>query len=153
MHKPMLISLTTVLLLTGCAGFAPQLGVKNGQLTACPISPNCVNSQAKDALHAVHPITVADTPPVVKQRILHALGEMERVKVIVAHDDYIAAEASSQIFRFVDDVEFYFPATTSTGAVTAVQVRSASRLGLSDLGVNRKRVETIREQLKLEKSQ
>lgn len=148
MYQKMMTVLTTAVLLTGCAGFTPQLGVKNGQLTACPISPNCVSSQAKDALHAVDPLQVTGTQAAVKRSILKVLGDMDRAKIVVSNDDYIAAEFTSQLFRFVDDVEFYFPATTATGAATAAQVRSASRLGLSDLGVNRKRVEAIRDQLK-----
>ena len=56
--------------------------------------------------------------------------------------DYLYAEYSSALFGFVDDVEFYFPPETHI-----IHVRSASRLGHSDLGVNRKRIEAIRARL------
>jgi uncharacterized protein (DUF1499 family) len=72
--------------------------------------------------------------------------EMNRSKIITAEDNYIRAEFSSKLFGFVDDVEFYFPDTTSTKAI--IHVRSASRVGYSDLGVNRKRIEQIRNRLK-----
>lgn len=136
----------TVTFLTGCAGMTPELGVKNGKLTACPATPNCVSSQADDPLHAVKPLVISGTTPEVKARLLRVLAELDRSKVVHEQDDYIAAEVTSRIFRFVDDVEFYFPATTSTE--TVVHIRSASRVGFSDLGVNQKRVELIRDRLK-----
>jgi len=64
---------------------------------------------------------------------------MKRTTIVAEKEDYLHAEAKSLIFRFVDDVEFYFPATEKL-----IHVRSASRVGHSDLGVNRKRVEEIR---------
>jgi uncharacterized protein (DUF1499 family) len=54
-------------------------------------------------------------------------------------DDYIHALSKSRIFKFVDDVEFYLPPNESV-----IHLRSASRVGESDLGVNRRRVEQIR---------
>jgi uncharacterized protein (DUF1499 family) len=64
---------------------------------------------------------------------------MTRMKIVEEKDDYLHAEARSLIFRFVDDVEFYLPAPEKV-----IHVRSASRVGYSDMGVNRKRVEEIR---------
>ncbi|MEN6507422.1 MAG: DUF1499 domain-containing protein, partial [Smithella sp.] len=64
---------------------------------------------------------------------------MKRIKIVAEKEDYLHAEAKSLIFRFVDDVEFYFPANEKI-----IHVRSASRVGYSDMGVNRKRVEEIR---------
>jgi len=140
--------LATVTLLAGCAGTPPKLGVINGQLPACPASPNCVSSQASDPQHAIAPLSLTGTPTEVREQLLQAFGTLDRTKVVVSEPDYIAAEVTSRVFRFVDDVEFYFPATAATGAEMVVQVRSASRLGHSDLGVNRERVELIRDRLK-----
>jgi uncharacterized protein (DUF1499 family) len=64
---------------------------------------------------------------------------MKRTRIITEKDDYLYVEFTSALWRFVDDVEFYFKDASKT-----IQVRSASRLGRSDLGVNRKRIETIR---------
>lgn len=140
--------LSTLILLTGCAGTPPKLGVESGQLTACPATPNCVSSQTSDPQHAVAPLSLTGTPTEVHAQLLQVLGTLDRTEVVISKPDYIAAEVTSQIFRFVDNVEFYFPATAATSAEMVVQVRSASRLGHSDLGVNRERVELIRSRLK-----
>lgn len=145
--------LSTFILLTGCAGTPPKLGVINGQLPACPASPNCVSSQASDPQHAIAPLSLTGTPTEVRAQLLKALGTLDRTKVVVSEPDYIAAEVTSQVFRFVDDMVFYFPTSAATGAEMVVQVRSASRIGHSDLGVNRERVEWIRSQLKMVKGQ
>lgn len=139
--------LSTLILLTGCAGTPPKLGVINGQLPACPASPNCVSSQASDPQHAIAPLSLTGTPTEVRAQLLKALGILDRTKVVVSEPDYIAAEVTSQVFRFVDDVVFYFPASTDTSTNITVHVRSASRLGHSDLGVNRQRIESLRERL------
>jgi uncharacterized protein (DUF1499 family) len=68
-----------------------------------------------------------------------ALSGMKRTTIVAEKEDYLHAEAKSLIFRFVDDVEFYFPVDQNI-----IHVRSASRVGQSDMGVNRKRVEEIR---------
>jgi len=146
MNKQIKIVLTILILLTGCTGVLPKLGIENGQLTQCPTTPNCVNSQAIDNKHYIEPILSTDTPLEAKNHILKILSELERSKIIVAEDNYIRAEFTSKLFRFVDDVEFYFPDTKSKE--TTIHVRSASRLGHSDLGVNRKRIEQIRSKLK-----
>ena len=80
-----------------------------------------------------------------KDIIMSTLDEFSRVNVTDAKDDYIHAEFTSLIFRFVDDVEFYFPPTDA--ADVRVDIRSASRVGYSDLGANRKRMEAIREKI------
>ncbi|MFQ3219845.1 MAG: hypothetical protein ACI8R9_002293 [Paraglaciecola sp.] len=130
--------------LTGCAGTMSKLGIENGQLRACPSTPNCVNSQAKDKEHFIEPIVITNSPSEAKDHILHILKEFKQSKVKVVEDNYIRAEFTSSILRFVDDVEFYFPDTKEG----IIHVRSASRIGYSDLGVNRKRIEQIRSKIK-----
>jgi len=145
MNKKFLIVLAILILLTGCTGMIPKLGIENGQLTQCPTTPNCVNSQAKDKKHYIEPIFITGTPLEIKNYILKIVNEMERSKIVMAEDNYIRVEFTSKVFRFVDDTEFYFPDTKSK--VVTIHVRSASRVGYSDLGVNRKRIEQIRSKL------
>ena len=123
----------------------PKLGIDSGRLQPCPDTPNCVSSQATDEQHFIEPIMVAANPEETRDIILKTLDEFSRVKVIDAQAGYIHAEFTSMIFRFVDDIEFYFPASES--GVVRVDIRSASRVGRSDLGVNRKRVEAIRDKI------
>ena len=146
MNKKILIVIASLFMFTGCSGTMPKLGVENGKLKQCPQTPNCVNSQAKDKKHFIEPIVVTATPLEAKNYILKTLNEFKQSKIVVVEDNYIRAEFFSKIFRFVDDVEFYFPDKKSKALL--IDVRSASRVGYSDLGVNRKRIEQIRRILK-----
>ena len=143
----MLIVITSLLIFTGCTGTMPKLGIENGQLQQCPETPNCVNSQTKDEKHFIEPILITAAPLEAKSYILKILNEFNQSKIIVVVDNYVRAEFVSKIFRFVDDVEFYFPETKSRELV--IHVRSASRVGYSDFGVNRKRIEQIRSKLEI----
>lgn len=114
-----------------------NLGVRDGGLAPCPDKPNCVNSRATDPRHAIEPLSVYGDPASSMQRLQEILSAMPRTEVVTARPDYIYAECATPLMGFVDDVEFH-----CDGKV--IQVRSASRLGYSDLGVNRKRVERVR---------
>jgi uncharacterized protein (DUF1499 family) len=118
-----------------------NLGVKDGRLAPCPGTPNCVSTQAPegDAVHRMEPIPFEGTPQEAMRRIKTVLATYPRVRVVTETDDYLHAEFTSLVFRFVDDVEFYVDAATRQ-----VHFRSASRAGRSDLGVNRKRMEEFR---------
>jgi len=146
MIKKVQIVLISLIILTGCSGKMPELGINNGRLMECPKTPNCLNSQAKDDEHFIQPILFIGTPQDAQIRLLKILNEWKRTKIIVAQDNYIRAEFVSKVFRFVDDVEFYFPETETKEI--AIHIRSASRVGHSDFGVNRKRIEQIRSNLK-----
>jgi len=124
----------------------PKFGIDNGQLMQCPETPNCVNSQATDEKHFIQPIILICTQQEAKNRLLKILKAWKRTKIIVVQDNYIRTEFKSKLFRFVDDVEFYFPARETEEVI--IHIRSASRFGHSDLGVNRKRIEEIRSKLK-----
>ncbi|MFA5180915.1 MAG: DUF1499 domain-containing protein [Syntrophales bacterium] len=127
--------------LCACTGIRQaDPGAQNGRLSPCPDRPNCVSSQSADPRHAIRPLSYQGTRADASERLLKLLRSMPRVQVVTATPDYIHAEFTSRIFRFVDDVEFVF-----AGDDNNIQIRSASRLGYSDFGVNRKRVETIRE--------
>jgi len=117
------------------------LGVKEGKLLACPSSPNCVNSQTpeSDAEHYIAPLTFEGTAPEAIARIKQVIAAMPRTEVIQQTENYLYAEFTTPIMGYVDDVEFFADEVTQT-----LHVRSASRLGQSDLGLNRQRVEAIR---------
>jgi uncharacterized protein (DUF1499 family) len=128
------------MLITGCTGVRPvNLGIKDGKLAPCPSSPNCVSSQSIDREHAIEPLSFPGTVTEAHDRIRKIILGMKRSRIVTETDSYIHAEFTSAVFRFVDDVEFRFDES-----VKVIHIRSAARLGYSDLGVNRKRVEDIR---------
>ncbi len=107
----------------------------------CPDSPNCVSSLAENKKYFVEPIPYHGEKAVAQYELLEILRSFKRAHLVTIEENYIHAEFVSFIFRFVDDVEFYFDT-----AKKLIQVRSASRTGYSDLGVNRRRIEEIRKQ-------
>ena len=127
------------------AGKRPDnLGVNNGKLTNCPNSPNCVSSQTQstDTVHYIEPLTYTSTPEQALANLKTVIQSLPRTTIINETDNYLYAEFKTALMGYVDDVEFYIESDTQK-----IHVRSASRLGQSDLGVNRKRVEEIREKL------
>jgi uncharacterized protein (DUF1499 family) len=147
MKKQILIVLLSFIFLMGCSGTMPKLGIHNGQFMPCPDKPNCVNSQATNKEHFIQPLQFIGTSQDAQKRLLQILKSLDRTKIIVTQDNYIQVEFTSKFFRFTDDVEFYFPAT-KTEQIT-IYFRSASRIGHSDLGANRKRIEQIRNKFKV----
>ena len=136
------VVLLPVVLLAAGSVFSSKpdnLGVRGGRLAPCPPSPNCVSTQAEDAEHRMEPIAYKGSPQSALEAIKAALGEMPRVRVVAQSEDYLHAEATSLVFRFVDDVEFYFDSENGL-----IHFRSASRVGHSDLGANRSRMERFR---------
>ncbi len=103
-----------------------------------------VSSQSLDAEHKIEPFTYKDSPEIAFEQLETLIKNTENAKIITGKPNYIYAEFTSDLMGFVDDVEFYLDQENSL-----IQVRSASRLGESDLGVNRQRIETIRTQLNL----
>jgi uncharacterized protein (DUF1499 family) len=124
-------------ILAACAGERPDLGVQEGRLTECPGSPNCVSSQAVDEGHRVAPLIFNDDPEPAFARLKRALGRRGDTTIIEERPDYLRVEFRTTLF--VDDGEFLLD-----GQQRLIQVRSASRLGYSDLGKNRSRIEEIR---------
>lgn len=130
----------TIHTISGCAGTPPtNLGVTNGLFTPCPSSPNCTNSQATDD-HKIDPIWFSGNPRDAKQKLLNVLRSNEQANIVENSGMYIRAEFKSSLMGFVDDVEFLI-------SDTYIETRSASRLGYSDMGANKKRVEAIRASL------
>jgi uncharacterized protein (DUF1499 family) len=113
-----------------------NLGVRDGRLAPCRRTPNCVSSQADpaDREHSIAPLAFDGTIAELRR----AIEALPRVTVIREQADYLYAEFRTPLVRYVDDVEFL-----KAGSV--LHVRSASRLGRRDFGVNRRRVEEIRQ--------
>jgi uncharacterized protein (DUF1499 family) len=130
----------TLALLSVLARRPDNLGARDGKLAPCPGSPNCVCSQAEDAAHHVEPLGFEGEPEEAFARLKEVLASWPRTRIVTATDRYVHAECRSLLFRFVDDVEFLLD-----GPGRVIHVRSASRAGRSDFGVNRRRVEAIRE--------
>jgi len=129
-----------MLALASCSAGTPSgLGVKDGRLAPCPASPNCVSSEARDPKHAMDPIPYNGSPEQARERLRGVILSMPRAKIVSDTGDYVHAEFKSRIMRFVDDVEFVFDDGRSL-----IRFRSASRVGYSDMGANRKRMEEIR---------
>ena len=145
MNKQLITALFCLLILTGCSGVMPKLGAENSTLKACPSSPNCVSSQAGDKEHFIEPIKTTGSALAVKNTLLDILKASPRTAITSAEGNYIRAEFTSRIFRFVDDVEFLVMETPPDEVL--IHVRSASRVGYSDFGVNRKRIESIRQKM------
>ena len=127
------------------SGKRPEsLGVAAGRLAPCKPSPNCVSSQAdrSDAMHYIPPIAARGDPARTFAELKRIVRATERVSIVRDSRDYLYAEYRSRLFGFVDDVEFWVDPRAEV-----IQVRSASRVGRSDLGVNRERIEGIRLQL------
>ena len=114
-----------------------NLGVKDGRLAPCKRTPNCVSSQADpaDRDHYIAPIAFRGS----MQELRRAVESMERASVISAERNYLYAEFRTKLMRYVDDVELYYDEKQGL-----VHVRSASRLGRRDFGVNRNRIEALR---------
>lgn len=144
MHEAMRIgALLAVGLAIGCGGSPPDtLGVTDSRLADCPSTPNCVGSDASDSGHRIAPFRRATEANAAWDALQDVLSSSTRTRIVTRTTDYIHAEATSLVFRFVDDVEFHL-----RSAEGVIAVRSASRIGTSDFGVNRRRVERIRDRL------
>ncbi|HUP93252.1 MAG TPA: DUF1499 domain-containing protein [Solimonas sp.] len=116
------------------------LGVRDGKLAPGPAKPNWVSSQpGTAAAHHVAPLQFRGPREQALAAVLEVLRGQPNARVITKNEDYVHAEFESKLMGYVDDVEFYLPPGEN-----AVHVRSASRLGYSDLGVNRARVDMLR---------
>jgi len=127
--------------LGACGGSRPgDLGVRDGRFKPCPESPNCVSSfeAESDTEHYIDPIAARGGVPAL-QELSAIISRMPRTEIVRSTDDYLYVEFTSFFWRFIDDVEF---AQLEDGG--PVHVRSASRKGKGDLGVNRERIDELR---------
>ena len=109
------------------------------KIKPCPKTPNCVSSVDTDPRHFVHPLQFEGSVNSAHSKMMHILNKLKRVRIVKLDKDFIEAEFKSSGFGFVDDVQFHFD-----DRMKIIHLRSASRLGYSDLGVNRKRLERVK---------
>lgn len=119
-----------------------DLGVRNGRLKPPPPSPNAVHSQVTEGYHATAPLRYQGTREAAMRALAGIVRGTPRVTIVTQTAEYLYAEYQTALLGFVDDVEFWFPPDDRV-----IHVRSASRLGSSDFGVNRQRIEEIRARL------
>jgi len=115
------------------------IGIVDGKFHPCPDTPNCVSTQAADNKHKIDPIQYSGSLSEAKEKIVKIINSLKRSKIITNKENYIHAEFRTATFRFVDDVEFLFDDSEKI-----IHFRSRARLGISDMGVNRKRMGIIR---------
>lgn len=113
-------------------------GLEGGRLRPCPATPNCVSSQAREESARVAPLAYSGSAGQAWRRLQQVI-EATGGEIVTRQDAYLHATFVTPWLRFVDDVECLLDAQAGV-----IQVRSASRVGRSDFGVNRKRLEAIR---------
>jgi len=127
----------------GCGGRMPVgLGADWGLLSPCPNKPNCVSSSATDEDHQIAAFAIEGSAELAWVGLRETVEDTPRVEIMAYSDDYLHAVYTSFLMRYRDDVEFLLLREENE-----IAVRSASRVGYGDMGVNRKRVEAIREVL------
>ena len=128
-------------------GKAPvDLGVRQGKLKGLSATDNSVSSQAdmyrehpQYTYSSIAPLAVRGDGPATMARLQGIVQGMDGAKLITTAPDYLYAQYTTRLMNYIDDVEFWFDPDNQV-----IQVRSASRLGKSDLGVNRQRIEAVR---------
>ncbi len=117
-----------------------ELGLVGGKLRPCPEKPNCVCSTASDEEHTIASLTLPQEGAVEAFAQLVSLAEGMAGARVVQHDaTYAHLAFTTPLLHFQDDLELHLDPATGEA-----QVRSGSRVGYSDLGVNRRRVEALR---------
>ncbi len=123
-------------------------GLIHGQLQKCPDSPNCINTEyPDDSTHYLPPVVISDSMQdnviITVKQVIKTMGGVITQESTIDGNPYLAATFTSSIFRFVDDFEVRIEPSSGR-----VHIRSASRTGYSDFGVNKRRVRDFIEQLK-----
>lgn len=143
---PKFLTITAVLLIAampllarGGNQPAPPAAPATAGIASCPASPNCVSSAAQDTQHRIPPFQLAMAPAEAWQTTRELVAELPRTHIVQETADYLHAECRSALFGFVDDLELQLRPMEGI-----IAVRSAARMGYSDLGVNRRRVERLR---------
>jgi uncharacterized protein (DUF1499 family) len=139
--------LAVLLTVLSCASNPPKAQLVDGKLRACPNSPNCVSSEGDGTSLRIEPLRFQSSPEKAWGDLKETIREMGG-KIEEEHDGYLWATFTSRVFRFVDDVEFRMVSIDGI-----IHVRSGSRVGYSDLGVNRRRIEKLRTLFNQKKAQ
>lgn len=132
----------TAMVLAGCSTPKAQVGLTgDNQLTPCPDSPNCVNSMpTTNGEHAIAPLATPANMSAPIKTLARIIRRENNTHIVTQTENYLHATYTSNIMGFVDDLELL-------KQEDSIAVRSASRTGYSDFGVNRKRVEALRTKL------
>lgn len=143
-HVRQTFLLFLLLPLTACNHKMHQnIGMSDQKLKACPDSPNCVNSMyPEDEEHFMEAWTYQVDRSVVIKKLKEELAQSSKVTLKEEQEDYLHYAFRVPWTPFTDDVEFYFPTDEAV-----IHYRSASRVGYSDMGVNKKRMATLRRKL------
>jgi len=123
--------------ITSCSATPPAGTLLDGHLRPCPDSPNCLNSE-QEGRRYTEPLPFSGNVAESRTKLEKIIGEMGGV-LQISQDNYLWATFTSRVFRFVDDLELRFDAERGV-----IHVRSGSRVGYSDLGVNAKRIAKLR---------
>ncbi|MDE1464649.1 DUF1499 domain-containing protein [Spartinivicinus poritis] len=154
LKKILLVGFLLLIILTGIVLFyfaylgyqsksGQPSGLVNAMLAKCPAKPNCVNSEFKeDTTHFIEPLTLSTLPSKDIVAVIISVIEKSGGTVVSQQEHYVAATFTSNIFGFVDDLEVRLDETNKL-----IHIRSASRVGYSDLDQNRKRVSGIKQRL------
>lgn len=119
------------------------IGLQAGnRLADCPESPNCACTQATRAEQQIEPIPLTGTAQEAMAAIRSAVDQTGGMRVVTSEGTYLHATASSLVFRFVDDVEFFVDEEQRV-----IHLRSASRVGYSDMGANARRLAQLRQSI------
>ncbi len=118
-----------------------RTGIVNNKFKPCPKTPNCVSTMAPndDIKHHISPISYNSSQDEAVEKVIQIINSLKGTKIIVKDINYLHVIFRTKLFRFKDDVEFYFDDSSKI-----IHFKSASRVGSSDLGTNRKRMEKIR---------
>ena len=136
-------SLMLVTIFWGCSGNPTERhNSESSGFLDCPDTPNYASSLAKNPKYRVGPFKLKKDPETSWNMVQKTIGQLSRTNIVSVDNNNIHAECRSIIFRFVDDLVLHL--TPSNGII---HIRSASRTGYFDLGVNRDRVENLRKKL------
>lgn len=118
-----------------------RTGMINNKFKPCPKTPNCVSTMApkEDKKHFITPISYNSSQEEAVEKMIQIINSLKGTTITVKDINYIHAIFSTKLLRFKDDVEFYFDDSSKI-----IHFKSASRIGSSDLGTNRKRMEKIK---------
>ncbi len=118
-----------------------RTGIINKKFKPCPKTPNCVSTMAPndDKKHYIGPISYDSSQKEAVEKLIQIINSLKGTKIKVKEINYLHVIFSTKLLRFKDDVEFYFDDSSKI-----IHFKSASRIGSSDFGTNRKRMEKIR---------
>ena len=131
--------LIAIILIYPVLAFSNQEIIPTMKLKQCPNSPNCVSSQSDSEAHQISPLSYQSSVEEAMQQIKKTILAFPRTTLIEEKDQYLHVEFKTLIFRFIDDVEIMVDDSKKV-----IHLRSASRVGYSDLGTNRRRIEEIK---------